>query len=144
MHGSYWYEGLSQVKVRIVTTAFFVEHFCNTFFRFVLCIHLVPSCNSLLMFVSNFSVSSYWRICLFFICSLTYSVNKNLDYSFVYLSFICEFTQSVKTRISLSIYLHIYLFVYSFTWIFLYLFTHNLYIFLLVSSICLCFHWMKM
>ena len=56
---------------------------------------------------------------------------------------ICEFTQSVKTRLSLSIYLHIYLFLYSFTWIVLYLFTHNLYIVLLVSSIFSCFHWMK-
>ena len=33
-------------------------YFCEVFlqFCFVLCIHLVPSCNSLLMFVSNFSV----------------------------------------------------------------------------------------
>ena len=81
----------------------------------------------------------------FFIYLLTYSVNKKLGfhYSFVYLLFICEFTQSVKTRISLSIYLHIYLFLYSFTWMVLYLFTHNLYIVLLVSSIFSCFHWMK-
>ena len=34
MHGNYWYEGLSQVKVRIVTTAIYVKYFCNTFFLF--------------------------------------------------------------------------------------------------------------
>ena len=86
MHGSYWYEGLSQVKVRIVTTAiffFFCEVFLQYIFCFVFCIHLVPSCDSLLMFVSNFSI--YLIIILmylftFFIYSLTYSVNKNLDF----------------------------------------------------------------
>ena len=42
----------------MVTTAIFCEvsHFL---FVFVLCIHLVPSCNSLLMFVSNFSEGQY-------------------------------------------------------------------------------------
>ena len=68
------------MKVRIVTTAIFVKYFCNKLFCFVWCIHLVPS---LLMFVSNFSV--YLIIILmylftFFIYSLTYSVNKNLDF----------------------------------------------------------------
>ena len=44
------------MKVRIVTTAIFFEVFLQyIFFYFVLCIHLVPSCNSLLMFASNFS-----------------------------------------------------------------------------------------
>ena len=71
------------MKVRIVTTAIFVKYFCNTFFCFVLCIRLVPSCNSLLMFVSNFAV--YLIIILmylftFFIHSLTYSGNKSLDF----------------------------------------------------------------
>ena len=73
---------MSQVKVRIITTAIFVKYFCNTFFCFVLCIHLVPSCNSLLMFVSNFSV--YLIIILmylfiFLIYSLILSIKK-LDF----------------------------------------------------------------
>ena len=48
------------MKVRIVTTANFCEVFFFQYifvlFCFVLCIHLVPSCNSLLMFVSILSV----------------------------------------------------------------------------------------
>ena len=115
-------------------------------FLFVLCIHLVPSCNSLLMFVSNFSVFLIIILmCLFtflFIYLLILSIKTWISL-LICLFIICEFTQSVKTRISLSIYLHIYLFLYSFTWIVLYLFTHNLYIVLLVSSIFSCFHWMK-
>ena len=115
-----------------------MKYFCNTCFCFVLCIHLVPSCNSLLMFVSNFSVFLIiilmYLFTFLFIYLLILSIKTWISY-LIYLFIICEFTQSVKTRISLSIYLHIYLFLYSFTWIVLYLFTHNLYIVLLVSSI---------
>ena len=124
-------EGVSQVKVGIITAArFFVKYFCNTCFCFVLCIHLVPSCNSLLMFVSNFSVYliiilmylfpflfihlhilsiKTWISllnCLFIIYLWIYTVSKNSDFVF---------------------YLSTYLFVYSLTRIVLYLFTHNLF-----------------
>ena len=123
-----------------------MKHFCNTCFCFVLCIHLVPSCNSLLMFVSNFSVFLIiilmYLFTFLFIYLLTLSIKTWISL-LICLFIICEFIQSVKTRISLSIYLHIYLFLYSFTWIVLYLFTHNLYIVLLVSFIFSCFHWMK-
>ena len=108
------------MKVRIVTTAIFCEVFLQYIFCFVLCIHLVPSCNSLLMFVSNFSVYliiivMYLFFFFLFIHLPFLSKKLGFHYSFVYLLFICEFTQPVKIRISLSIYLHIYLFVYSFT-----------------------------
>ena len=93
MHGSY-NEGLSEVKVRIVTTAIFCEIFLQYIFCFVLCIHLVPSCNSLLMFVSNFSVFLITILMYLFTCfiySFTYSVNKNVDFIthlFIYYLFV--------------------------------------------------------
>ena len=84
------------------------------------------------MFVSNFSV--YLIIILMYLFTFLFiHVLIPSIKTWISLLICCEFTQSVKTRISLSIYLHIYLFVCSFTWIVLYLFTHNLYF----------FHWMK-
>ena len=138
-----------RVKIN-VTTAIFCEVLLQYSFCFVLCIHLVPSCNSLLMFVSNFSVylitilmylfTFFYSFYLFY---FTYSVNKNLDFIthlFIYSLFVN--LQSVKTRISLSIYIHIYLFIHLHE--LSYIYSHIICIFfLLVSSIFSCFHWMK-
>ena len=55
MHGSYRYEGLAQGEGSNRN----YDCLCEVFWQYIfvcVCIHLVPSCNSLLMFVSNFSV----------------------------------------------------------------------------------------
>ena len=111
MHGRYWYEGVSQVKVRIVTTAIFVKYFCNTFFCFVLCIHLVPSCSSLLMFVSNFSV--YLIIKLMYLFTLLVKTWISLFILFIYYLFV-NYTVSKNSDfvIYLSTYLFVCLFIY--------------------------------
>ena len=71
--------------------------FAIHFFCFVLCIHLVPSYNSLMIFVSNFSV--YFIIVLM--------------YLFTFL-FIHLLIQSIKTWISLLVCLFIiYLWIYT-------------------------------
>ena len=121
-----------------------MKYFCNTCFCFVLCIHLVPSCNSLLMFVANFFsiFNHHTDVFVYFIYLLTYSVNKNLDFiTHLFIYYLWIYT--VSKHSDFVIYLSTYLFLYSFTWIVLYLFTHTLYIVLLVSSIFSCFHWMK-
>ena len=99
-------------------TLFFVKYFCNTCFCFVLCIHLVPSYNSLLMFVSNFSVFLIiilMYLFTFFIYLFTYSVNKNLDFIthlFIYYLWIYTVSKSSDFVIYLFTYLFASLFIY--------------------------------
>ena len=134
MHRSYWYEGLSQVKVRIITTAIFcwsifAIHFFVCF-CFVLCIHLVPSCNSLLMFVSNFAVyliiilMYLWIFYLFTYLFCQYKLGLLICLFIIYL-----WIYTVSKNSDFVIYLSTYLFVLFIYIIVLYLFTHNLYIF---------------
>ena len=79
---------------------YFLWSILQYFFCFVLCIHLVPSCNSLLMFVSYFSV--YLIIILMYLFMFYLLIylfcqwKLGFHYSFAYLLFICKFTQSVK------------------------------------------------
>ena len=90
-----------------------MKYFCNTLFCFVLCIHLVRSCSSLLMFVSYFSVYliiilmclftflfihllilsiKTWislLICLFIIFLWIYTVSKNSDFVIYLSKYLC-------------------------------------------------------
>ena len=112
-------------------------YFCEVFLQyiflfFVLCIHLVPWCKSLLMFVSNFSVYLItiliYLFTFLFIHLLILSIKSWISL-LICLPIIYLRIYTVSKNSDFVIYLSTYLFVCLFiTWIDLYLFTH-LYIF---------------